>query len=110
MSKPAYGPVPCSWISDHMHDAVYATVNVRVSKYLPQHKFIRNMKNFDEAAYQQDFLSLPPSLVCLLESIDDKLSVLNSFITDVDCIDHHASLRRVKVIHLRAPFSALRGN
>ena len=82
--------MPCSWISDH--DAVYPTVNVRVSKYLPRHKFIHNMKNFDEAA------CLSPSIVCGLESIDDKFSVLNSFITD--CIDHHASLCRVKVIRL----------
>ena len=40
VSKPAYGPVPCSWISDH--DAVYTTVNVCVSKFLPRHNFIRN--------------------------------------------------------------------
>ena len=60
------------------------------------------MKNFDEAA------CLPPSIVCGLESIDDKFSLLNSFITD--CIDHYAPLRRVKVIPPSSTLSALRGN
>lgn len=80
--------LPCPSISDH--DAVYATVNVRVKNYLPRHKFIRNMKNFEENAYQQDFSTLPLSVVYGLESIDDKVSVLNSLITE--CIDRHAPL------------------
>ena len=104
VSKPTYWPVPCSSISDH--EAVYAAVNVRVSRCLPQCKFICNMKNFDEAAYQHDFLSLPLSLVCGLESIDDKPPVLNSLITK--CIDHNASLRRVKVILSRHPWCIMR--
>ena len=91
--------LPCSSISDC--DAVYATVNVRVKKYLPQHKFICNMKNFDENAYQQDFSTLPLSVVYGLESIDDRVSVLNSLITE--CIDCHAPLRRVKVTRPPAP-------
>ena len=66
--------LPCSSISDH--DAVYATVNVRVSKYLPQYKSIRNIKNFEETAYQHDFSTLPLSVVYGLDSTDDKLSVL----------------------------------
>lgn len=78
-----------------MNDAVYATVNVRVKKYLPQHKFICNMKNFDKNAYQKDFSTLPLSVVYGLESLDDKVSVLNSLITE--CIDRHVPLRRVKV-------------
>ena len=51
------------------------------------------MKNFDEASYHDDFLCLSLSLVCGLESINGKLSVLNSLITKY--IDHHVSLRRV---------------
>ena len=51
------------------------------------------MDNSYEAPYQHDFLCLSLSLVCGLESIDDKLSVLNSLITKF--VDHHASLRRV---------------
>ena len=39
--------------------------------------------------------------MCGLESIDDELSVLNSLTTE--CIDHHASLLRVKVIRPQAP-------
>ena len=95
--------MPCSSISDH--DAVYATVNVRVSKYLPRCKFIRNMKNVDGAACQNNFLSPPLSLVCGLESIDDELSVLNSLTSK--CIDHHASLLHflgLKLSALRHPW------
>ena len=66
---------------------------MRVKKYLPRYKFICNMKNFEENAYQQDFSTLPLSVVYGLESIDDKVSVLNSLITE--CIDRHAPLRRV---------------
>ena len=59
------------------------------------------MKNFDEAAYQRNFLGPPLSLVCGLESIDDELSVLNSLTTE--CIDLYALLLRVKVIRPQAP-------
>ena len=34
--------LPCDYISDH--DAVYATINVRVSRFTPRYKFIRNEK------------------------------------------------------------------
>ena len=57
--------------------------------------------NFDKVAYQHDFLCFSLSLVCGLESINDKLSVLNSLITE--CIDHLASLFTVKGIRPHAP-------
>ena len=57
--------------------------------------------NFDRVAYQHDLLCLSLSLVCGLQSINDKLSVLNSLITE--CIDHLASLLSVKGIRPHAP-------
>ena len=57
--------------------------------------------NFGKVAYQHDFLCLSLSLVCGLESINDKLSVLNSLITE--CIDNLASLLSVKGIRPPAP-------
>ena len=59
--------------------------------------------NFDKVAYQHDFLCLSLSLVCDLESINDKLSVLNSLITE--CIDHLASFLSVKGIRPHAPLA-----
>ena len=60
------------------------------------------MKNFEENAYQQDFSTLPLSVIYGLESIDDKVSVLNSLITK--CIDRHAPLCRVKVMRPPEPW------
>lgn len=37
--------LPCPLISDH--DAPYATLNIRVSRYAPRYKFIRNEKQFN---------------------------------------------------------------
>ena len=79
--------MPCLSRSDH--DAVYASVNERVSKYLPRYKFIFNLTNFDEAAYQHDFLSPSLTSVCGLESIDYELSVLISL--TIECIDRLCS-------------------
>ena len=81
---------------------MYATVNVRVSRFTPRYKYIRNEKSFKEPEYVQDFMTLPLSLVYAMESPDEKLDVLNTFITD--CIDRHAPLRRVKVIRSPAPW------
>ena len=77
------------------------TVNVHVSKYSPQYKSIRNVKNIDEPVWQHDFLCLLRSLVCGLESINHKLSMLNSLITEY--INRLASLRSIKVIY---PYAA----
>ena len=92
--------LPCDSISDH--DAVYATVNVRVSKFTPRYKYIRNEKSFKETEYIQDFMTLPLSLVYAMESPDEKLDVLNTLITD--CIHRHAPLRRIKVTRPPAPW------
>ena len=92
--------LPCDSVSDH--DAVYATINVRVSRFTPRCKYIQNEKSFKESEYVQDFMTLPLSLVYAMESPDEKLDVLNTLITD--CIDRHDPLRRVKVTRPPAPW------
>ena len=37
--------LPCPLVSDH--DAVYATINIKVTRFQTRHKFIRNLANFD---------------------------------------------------------------
>ena len=61
--------------------------------------------NFGKVAYQQVFLCLSLSFVCGLESINDKLSLLNSLITE--CIDHLASLLSIKGIRPQCTLGAL---
>ena len=41
-------------VSDH--DAVYAIINAKVTRYAPRHKYIRNEKQLDMQAFKQDFL------------------------------------------------------
>ena len=65
--------LPCDSISDHV--AVYVTVNVRVSKFSPRYKYIRNKKSFKETEHIEDFMTFPLSLVYAMESPDEKLDV-----------------------------------
>ena len=48
--------LPCPLVSDH--DAVYATINIKVTRFQIRHKFIRNLKNFDESSFIEDFKTL----------------------------------------------------
>jgi hypothetical protein len=49
--------LPCPTISDH--DAPYACVNIRVTRFQPRFKMIRDEKNFDNKAFIEDFSTLP---------------------------------------------------
>ena len=48
-------------ISDH--DAPYVCINVRITRFVPRYKFIRNEKNFNADAFIEDFEQLPLSIV-----------------------------------------------
>ena len=45
--------LPCPLVSDH--DAVYACLNVKVSRFEKRYKYIRREKNFNEANFIEDF-------------------------------------------------------
>ena len=49
--------IPTSIVSDH--DAPFACINVRVNRYQPRYKYIRNMKTFHEHEFISDFDTLP---------------------------------------------------
>ena len=90
----------CPLVSDH--DAPYITVNVRVPRYEPRYKFIRNEKQFDETSYVDDFAALQFEIVFAFEDPDDQIRALNTVI--LECLDRHAPLRRTKLTRPPAPW------
>ena len=57
----ATGVLPCPEISDH--DVAFIIVNVRVPRFIPRFKYIRNEKNFNAESFKNDFSQLPFALV-----------------------------------------------
>ena len=94
------GVIPCSIVSDH--DGTFACANVRVPRFQPRYKYIRNEKCFDKNAVKHDFSTLPLSIVYAVESSNEMVNLLNTLI--VECIDRHAPLKRVKITRPPAPW------
>ena len=95
------GVIPCAGaVSDH--DSVFACVNVRIYRFQPRYKFIRNEKTFDTQAFQCDFHTLPLEVVYGTESPDDMVDAMNTLFTE--CLDRHAPLRKTKVTRSPAPW------
>ena len=90
----------CDEISDH--DAPFCIFKVSKMKYEPRFKFIRDERRLNIKNYIADFHSLPLSIVYAFDNASDKISVLNSLITD--CIDKHAPLRKVKITRPPSPW------
>ena len=89
----------CPVISDH--DAPYACVNVRVIRFQPRYKMIRDEKQFDEKVFIEGITMLPLNLVYSTDDADDKLE---SDIMFKSCLDKHAPLRRMKITRPPAPW------
>ena len=87
-------------ISDH--DACYICVNVRVSRYKPRFKYIRNLRSFDMNKCIKEFTELPFSIVHGVECPDEKLDILNSLI--LECIERHAPTKKIKVTRPPTPW------
>ena len=92
--------LPCSSISDH--DSPYVCINVRVKRFQPRYKMIRNETKFDEKKFLRDFSELPFNLIYSTDYIDDKLDLFNSLF--ISCLDRHAPLKKVKVTRSPAPW------
>jgi exonuclease III len=92
--------LPCPTVSDH--DAPYACVNIRVTRFQPRYKNIRDERHFDEKAFIKDFSTLPLNLVYSTEEPDDKLHLFNELIKS--CLDRHAPLRKTKITRPPAPW------
>ena len=94
------GVLPCPEISDH--DAAYIKVNIRVPRFIPRFKYIRNEKSLKMEWFISDFSQLPFSLVYSVEDPSEKLDVLNSSIGR--CLDKHAPLTRIRITRPQAPW------
>ena len=87
-------------ISDH--DVPYVCINVRITRFVPRYKFIRNEKNFNAHAFIEDFEQLPLSIVYSTDDPDMQVGLLSSLIRE--CIGRHAPLKRTKVTRPPAPW------
>ena len=92
--------LPCPLISDH--DAPYACVNARVTRFVPRYKYTRDERDFDENDFLVDFETLPLSLVFSVDDPEVQVDILSSLIRE--CLDRHAPLRRTKVTRPPAPW------
>ena len=92
--------IPTSIVSDH--DAPFACTNVRVNRYQPRYKYIRNMKTFDEQEFISDLDTLPLNIVSSSDDLEEQLEYFNSMFKE--CLERHAPLRRVRVTRPPAPY------
>ena len=94
------GVLPCPTISDH--DAPYACINVRITRFEPRFKIIRNERQFVENAFLEDVAALPLNIVYSTDDANDKLEIFNSLFKS--SIDRHAPLRKMKITRPPAPW------
>ena len=83
-------------------DAPYVCINVRITRFVPRYKFIRNEKNFNADAFIEDFERLPLSIVYSTEDPDMQVDLLSSLIRE--CIDRHAPLKHTKLTRPPTPW------
>ena len=89
-----------SIISDH--DMVYSVFNIRKQKFEKRYKFIRDVKQFDLQSYTHDFSLLPLSLIFGIDDPNEQVTMLNDMI--LECINHHAPLKKVRLTRPPAPW------
>ena len=94
------GVISSLMISDH--DARYVCINVRITRFVPRYKFIRDEKNFNADAFIEDFEQLPLSIVYSTEDPDMQVDLLSSLIRE--CIDRHAPLKHTKLTRPPTPW------
>ena len=92
--------LPCPLLSDH--DAVYPCVNIKVTRFQPRYKYIRDERNLDETAFIEDVKGLPMSAVYGVDDPEEQLEMFNTML--LDCLNSHAPLRRVKITRPPAPW------
>lgn len=100
MDNRCWGVLPCPEISDH--DAAYIIVNIRVPRFVPRFKYIRNEKNLNIESFVTDFSQLPFNLVYAVSDPEEKLDIFNKLI--LGCLDNHAPLIRIRVTRPPAPW------
>ena len=94
------GILLCSIISDD--DGIYACVDVRVSRYQPRYKYIRNIKIFNEKSFLEDFSTLPPSVTDNPDDHNDQSQTLNHLFREY--LERHARHKKVCITRPPAPW------
>ena len=92
--------LPCPTLSDH--DAPYACINIRVTRFQTRYKLLCNEKHFDEAKFKEDMGGVPFSTVFGVGEPNEKLDILNSLFKS--CLDRDAPLCRTKITRPPAPW------
>ena len=77
-------------------------MNRKKERYEPGYKYIRDEKKVDMNQYVNDFSKLPLSLVYGFKEPECQISILNKLFND--CLESHASKRRVKLTRPIAPW------
>ncbi|XP_048583248.1 uncharacterized protein LOC125562941 [Nematostella vectensis] len=77
-------------------------MNIRVTRFTPRYKYIRDERNFDKHAITNDIKQLPLSIVYSTRDPEMQLEMLNTLLRE--CIDRHAPLKRTKVTRPPAPW------
>ena len=75
-------------ISDH--STPYVIMNVKKEKFEPRYKFIRDVKNFKQNDFNQDFSQLPFNVTFAFDDPEDKLEMLNKLILSCFIVMHQS--------------------
>ena len=75
---------------------------MRVPRYEPRYKLIRDEKSFDHQSFVRDVSQLPFSLVYSIEDPDEKLTIFNQLL--LEAINKHAPSKKTKVTRPTAPW------
>ena len=78
--------IPTSIVREH--DAPFAFINVRVNRYQPRYKYIRNMKTYDEQEFISDLDTLPLNILYSSDDPEEQLEYFNGMFKE--CLDRHA--------------------
>ena len=92
--------IPTAIVSDH--DAPFACINVRVDRFQPRYKFIRNLKKLNEQDFINDFHALPLSIIYSSDDPDEQLGYFNNLFSE--CLEKHGPLWRVQITRPPAPW------
>ena len=80
-------------ISDY--DTSYGIFNIKIERYEPRHKYVRNEKDLNMNDYVAYFKLLLISMVFGSDYPNDQIAVLNKLITD--SIADHAPIKKVNL-------------
>ena len=72
-----------------------SAINIRVYRFEPRFKLVRNEKRFDENIFEEDLSTLPFSLVYSTGDPEEQLDIFNSVLKS--CRDTHETLPRMKI-------------